>query len=81
VSTIINETDLVWVDASISLPDDNTSVIACTFGDIDVAFISDGNWRWAESAYPIEESVVCWAHLPDPTKIVCRFRASKESGK
>lgn len=60
-------TTITWTACREALPDEDESVlIACDDGAVEVGFLDEGEWRLLD-AMPIPDciEVTHWAHLPD----------------
>ena len=61
-----NPSGVTWVDASVTLPDDEMTVLlVLECGEVWTGFHEAGEWRYV-SADPITEKVTFWAEFPAP---------------
>lgn len=67
------QSDNVWIPCSERLPEEDTDVLIYTpYDGVDIAYISDDNWRYTrggEFIGTVENlNVIAWQPLPEPYK-------------
>lgn len=59
-----------WIPCSIQMPEEDTDVLICIpYDGVDIAYISDGNWRYTRGDELIntikKANIIAWQPLPE----------------